>query len=248
MSEKLTCAQRLQEALARKDMTQADLCRMTGIGKSAMSQYVNGGLIPRQDRIFQLAQALNVSEAWLMGYDVPATEKAPSLTDEAAQIAERYAALDHMGRGAVSALIKFYEDQNAEPEAATKVIPFILQSMAAGSGESDFGNIELDTYEVPVDSKAEFACRIHGDSLEPYYHDQDVLLAVKATPEIGEVGVFLVDGEYKVKQYVADGYGNVYLLAVNRKRADTDQTLWGKDEHTVVCLGTVLMPKRIPLP
>lgn len=71
MSEKVSCAQRIREGLALRDMTQADLCRITGIGKSAMSQYVNGGLVPRQDRTLFIAKALNVSEPWLMGFDVP---------------------------------------------------------------------------------------------------------------------------------------------------------------------------------
>jgi hypothetical protein len=44
---------------------------MTGIKKSAMCQYCNGHLIPRQIRTHSIALALDVSEAWLMGFDVP---------------------------------------------------------------------------------------------------------------------------------------------------------------------------------
>ncbi len=68
---KESCANRLRQALSIRGTTQADLCRLTGIPKSAMSQYCNGGLLPRQDRLFLIARALNVSEAWLMGFDVP---------------------------------------------------------------------------------------------------------------------------------------------------------------------------------
>lgn len=71
MEEKVTCAQRLKEALNLRNMKQVDLCGKTGIGKSAMSQYVNGNVEPKQDRIELIAKALNVTEAWLMGYDVP---------------------------------------------------------------------------------------------------------------------------------------------------------------------------------
>ena len=67
MGDKETCAKRIKEALRLRDMTQADLCRVTGI---PMSQYCNGGLVPRQDRTYLIANALNVSEAWLMGYNV----------------------------------------------------------------------------------------------------------------------------------------------------------------------------------
>nr|DAK09798.1 MAG TPA: bifunctional HTH-domain containing protein/aminotransferase [Caudoviricetes sp.] len=41
------------------------------ISKSDLSQYVSGKVLPRQDKLSILAYALDVSEAWLMGYDVP---------------------------------------------------------------------------------------------------------------------------------------------------------------------------------
>ena len=52
-------------------MKQSELCNLTGIPKSAISQYISGAFEPKQDRIFLIAQALDVSEAWLMGFDVP---------------------------------------------------------------------------------------------------------------------------------------------------------------------------------
>lgn len=66
-----TCADRIKEALTIKGIKQSDLCRLTGIPKSAISQYVSGAFEPKQDRIYLLSKALNVSEAWLMGLDVP---------------------------------------------------------------------------------------------------------------------------------------------------------------------------------
>ena len=65
------CAKRIVKAMSLRDMKQVDLCTITGIPKSAMSQYIKGSFEPKQDRVFLMAKALNVSEAWLMGYDVP---------------------------------------------------------------------------------------------------------------------------------------------------------------------------------
>ena len=70
-----SCAKRLSLALSIRNMKQIDLCASTGIPKSAMSQYIKGSFEPKQDRIFLMAKALNVSEAWLMGYDVPMDKK-----------------------------------------------------------------------------------------------------------------------------------------------------------------------------
>lgn len=63
---------RLQEALTRNNMKSVDLCNKTGIPKGAISYYLAGKSKPKQDRLYLLAKALEVSEAWLLGYDVPA--------------------------------------------------------------------------------------------------------------------------------------------------------------------------------
>ena len=65
------CSKRISRALSIRNMKQSELCSLTGIPKSAMSQYISGAFEPKQDRIFLIAQALDVSEAWLMGFDVP---------------------------------------------------------------------------------------------------------------------------------------------------------------------------------
>ena len=70
-SRKSNCAERISLALSIRKMKQIELCEKTNIPKSAMSQYIKGSFEPKQDRIFLIAQALNVSETWLMGYDVP---------------------------------------------------------------------------------------------------------------------------------------------------------------------------------
>ena len=74
------CGRRIAKALSIRGMKQTDLCNATGIPKSAMSQYIKGSFEPKQDRIYLLAQALEVSEAWLMGYDVP-MEREPLPTE-----------------------------------------------------------------------------------------------------------------------------------------------------------------------
>lgn len=62
---------RLKDAMSSRGMKQADLIVLTKIPKSAMSQYLSGYFEPKKDRLSLLAKALNVSEAWLEGYDVP---------------------------------------------------------------------------------------------------------------------------------------------------------------------------------
>ena len=66
-----SCGKRITKALDIRGIKQVDLCKMTGIPKSSLSLYLKDAYEPKQDRIYKLAQTLGVSEAWLMGYDVP---------------------------------------------------------------------------------------------------------------------------------------------------------------------------------
>ena len=69
--DRKSCASRISSALQTRNMKQSELCELTGIPKSAMSQYIKGSFEPKQDRIYKIAKALDVNEAWLMGFDVP---------------------------------------------------------------------------------------------------------------------------------------------------------------------------------
>lgn len=66
-----TFSERMKLAMEIKDIKQADIVEKTKIGKSSISQYLSGMYEPKQKNIFLIARALGVSEAWLMGYDVP---------------------------------------------------------------------------------------------------------------------------------------------------------------------------------
>ena len=66
-----TIANRIKEAMTIRGMKQVDLVSLTGIGKSSISTYLSGEYEPKQRNIYKIAKALDVSEAWLMGEDVP---------------------------------------------------------------------------------------------------------------------------------------------------------------------------------
>ena len=68
---------RLNEALHLRDITAADLSRMTGINKSSLSRYLSGESIPRSLAIGKMAEALHVNPAWVLGYDVPMENGTP---------------------------------------------------------------------------------------------------------------------------------------------------------------------------
>ena len=66
-----TFASRLKKALELKNMTSAELSRLTGIDEGTISNYRKGKYEPKQIKTEMIAKALNVSIPWLMGLDVP---------------------------------------------------------------------------------------------------------------------------------------------------------------------------------
>lgn len=80
-------ADRLREALADAGKKQADLARETGLDTGLISRYMAGTYEPKQRGISALARALDVSEMWLWGYDVPKQRTAAQKkNDDLAQV------------------------------------------------------------------------------------------------------------------------------------------------------------------
>lgn len=78
---------RLKEALDARDMRAVDLTEKTGVPKSAVSFYLAGKSQPKADRLYLIARALDVSETWLLGYDVPMVRSLESKkNDQLAQL------------------------------------------------------------------------------------------------------------------------------------------------------------------
>lgn len=71
MENRVPLKDRLQIALDMRNMKAVDLCQKTGIPKGAVSYYLSGKSEPKADRLYIICKALDVAEAWLLGYDVP---------------------------------------------------------------------------------------------------------------------------------------------------------------------------------
>ncbi len=88
------CSKRIAEALEIRGMKQYELCKLANIPKSSLSLYLKGAYEPKQDRVYDMSIALNVSEAWLMGYDVPMErENKKAVSPEGVKLSEGEQAL-----------------------------------------------------------------------------------------------------------------------------------------------------------
>lgn len=168
------CYKRIKEAMSLRNKTQAELCEMTGIPKSAMSQYVSGKFVPKQTRIYLLAKALNVNEAWLMGYDVPMERTSASSEN----LTEKYPQL--------------------QPIPEMREIPLVG---AVACGEPIYRE-EDEWISLPNDINADFCLRCVGDSMiNARINDGDIVF-IKACPEVenGQIAAVSIDNEVTLKR------------------------------------------------
>ena len=92
---------RLRRIMNERGISQSELSRLSGIPKSALSQYMSGLFRPKQDRTLALAKALAVDPAWLLGYDVPsdAAKKSGSGTKKSELVSDYIDTLTSAHRG-----------------------------------------------------------------------------------------------------------------------------------------------------
>ena len=65
-----TIRNRIKEGMKMRKINAAQLAKMSGVSEASISNYLNDKVKPKTNNIQKLASALEVNEAWLMGYDV----------------------------------------------------------------------------------------------------------------------------------------------------------------------------------
>lgn len=245
--------ERLRAQREARGMTQAALAEALGVSKSAVGNYETGVSMPREETLLRLFQVLEVEPNYLFqdSYDSGSV-----LTPQESALLARWRGLSAKGKRAVDALLDVAEEARSGgsvrvlPEKkAARYIPLFLSPAAAGYPSPVLGEeYEMVPVEGNVPDNAQLAIRIQGDSMEPYIMDRSIVYVGREPLENGDVGVFCVDGDTFCKQYYKDLLGMVYLLSLNRRRADADVVLPPTSNRTLSCFGRVLLKRRPPLP
>lgn len=133
MKNELT-AKRIQLALSNSNMKPQELANKSGIGKSSISQYVNGSHIPGNISAEKIGNILQVNPLWLMGFDVPMERRNNDATEETVpKIIQYYNQLNDTGKHVAMERVK----------ELTEVPRYTLDVKAAHNDyESEPGEIE----------------------------------------------------------------------------------------------------------
>lgn len=211
LSESFT--ERLNQAMREQNLRQVDLVKKTkevmkkyikdykgdGIDKTLLNKYIKGVAIAKQDNIFILAKALNVSEGWLMGYDVD------------------------MDREWFDDDINLLNIDNATyTDTPTKTIKIpLLGKVPAGipiEAIEDILGYEEIPYNLVKNGSKYFALRVEGDSMYPDYHTGDTII-IKQQPdcETGDDCVVMVNGDDATFKRVIKQEKSIILKPLNNE-------------------------------
>lgn len=213
-----TIANRLKQALEMRNMKQADLVNMTGIGKSSISTYLSGDYEPKQKNLYRLAKALDVNESWLMGYDVPMERQQPVQSTAASLV------------DTVSNLL---------PLPKTRKVPR-LGTIACG--EPILAQENIESYDrAPDGVNCDFTLKCKGDSMVgARINDGDIVyIRLQEEVENGEIAAVLVDDASEISAATLKRvylYENqIVLQAENPKYSPLVYT--GEDMNKVRIIG-----------
>lgn len=141
------------------------------------------------------------------------------------------------------------EPSNVTDEVFESFVTIPLYGMAsAGNGliESEESNIEY--INIPKLNgnvkKSDFATKVKGDSMEPYYHHGDIIVVDVSNQDIRtlngkEALIFYEDKKYLKIVYFEPGTGNLFLKSYNP--AYKDIKIEDKEVDTLYCNGVISM-------
>ena len=129
-------AQRLSLALTNANMIPQELSNASGVNKASISQYLNGSHSPSNISSGKMAQVLNVSPLWLMGFDVPMIETTSTHTTQSVTVK----VLGRVAAGIPIEAITDIVDEEEISEELAKTGEFFGLKISGDSMEPDIHN------------------------------------------------------------------------------------------------------------
>lgn len=256
----MTLGERIKKARRSLDLTQQKFADQIGSTQNNIASYEIGRCEPSASAINNICKTFNISEEWLRtgegemfvpepAFDLGKYAKQHGMTALETEILKAYLDLDPEIREMLlhhfkDWMVKGDKDGQAREQADTtnqempgKIIqlrfkvPGYFMPMSAGTGQEAGQEYPEDYVLIKEQPRGtSFIAPVNGDSMEPTYHDGD-LLFIHACEEVavGKIGVFLMGGQQWVKEL-----GNGVLISHNSKYKPIPMT------DDIRCQGLVL--------
>lgn len=239
---------RLKEARLQKGFTQEQIAQKIGVAKSTYTGYERGTREPNVNTIGILMEKLGVDANYLWQDETDSSGGSPmKLKYNEIQHIEKYRFISEYspsGKETVDYILnreyevaEMIKDMPAAEQQdnipSSRIINYYYRLASAGTGQILFDTPPTKRIEIPNIpryAKADYAIGVNGDSMKPTYNDGDMLLVeMTDTIEIGEIGIFYVDGECYVKKL-----GEKELISLNPEYNNVPLN------ETAKCMGRVI--------
>jgi repressor LexA len=252
--------ERIKKIKSERKITNDMLSEMTGIPLGTLSKILAGiSDSPKLSNVVAICDALGCSLDFII-LGIPENHHNFTLDAGEMKLVENYRKLDTHGKE-LCALVVDKEMQRVTcseySESRGKVLSprEVRERIASAGGSARFGKRPIMLYDLPVSAgpgefldadmgeeiyipdnsktaDADFALKISGNSMEPKYKDGDILLVSDCdSVEVGEPGIFLLDGSGYFKIFGGDR-----LISLNKSYGD----IMLKDFQSVWCGGRVV--------
>lgn len=232
---------KLNVLMEKKNIRISDLSRGSGIPYTTIDGFYKKGYSNiKLSTLRQLAEYFDVSIDYLVNDDY--SNEIFNSDSEENDLLKKYRCLDEQGKNEVTSVLEtnyervtrvIQQDEDDEEEDFIS-IPYFEDKVAAGSGYMlNDGAYELmKVARSRKTERADFIVTVSGASMEPEYFDGDNVL-VHSQPDVyvGEIGIFIVNGDGYIKQK-----GKNRLISLNRKYKD----VYIGEYDSIYCAGKVV--------
>ena len=214
---------RLSEELKNRKLSKKEFCTTlkdfgVDVSQSALGKWTNGLTVPNAYQLLAICYALDLED----GLAAFTGEHTPLLNEAGAEKVRAYRE-DLIATGKYNPL--------PTPMNTIRYIDKPVSNLRVSAGTGSFldeDNFEMVSFpENAVPAEADFGVRVSGNSMEPVYHDGQIVWVERCeTLSIGQVGVFVYDGEGYLKSYgerepdesdrdaFTDSYGRLHMQPV----------------------------------
>lgn len=220
----------LKELRLKTGKTQREIAEQLGRKQQIIGHWETGYSQPDANTLFTLCEIYGTTVDKAFGF-----KNDTKINRKAIEIINKYNSLDSKRKKVVDILlnkdignITVIIDSNKYDFDSMKrrLLPYYYKLASAGNGQYMFDSPpekQIEIPDIPEYRKASYSIGVNGDSMEPEYSDGDILLIEPADDlNIGEIGIFYLDGKCYVKKL-----GKKELISLNPdyENIPTDDTI-----------------------
>lgn len=236
----MSIGSRIKERREAVGITQEELAAILGVSKGAVGNYESGHSYPKIDNMILLFKALKTDANYIFQDDMKKKEKEETLSLKENTVIKKYRKLDKYGIDAVDGVLdveynRCLSSQEKSCHKQTWSICYSEYKVSAGTGvmlDSYERMQRIDVVDTPEARRADYGLMISGNSMEPVYHDGDIVLVKQSDViDVGEIGIFVVDGDGYIKKFGGD-----CLISLN----DDYEPIPLHEYSSIKCCGKVI--------